>query len=429
MMKFRCVKLVWCVVLLLTVLPVGAVLAEDVVFADPDMAAAVRNQLGIADSVPITVSDMETMLSLIAIASSINNIEGLEHAVNLDDLILMDNGISDISAIAGLSNLSRLALDRNFLIEDISAVSGLTNLNSLYLRDNQIEDISAVSGLTNLGILDLERNRISDISDVSELTSLTSLSLMANSISDISAVSELTNLNTLYLSTNQISDISAISSLTNLTELALSNNQITDISALSGLTNVESLHLYRNNITDVSGLTGLANLQSLELDRNQIEVLDLSGSNFSSLRLIRVYDNPLREALLVDAEFNQMSFSAMMRGLSNISYTDGLLKLDMSGVDFAGILDLSKMYGMDYLEELLLAGAVNLDGDAVFELTAELDSLNWLDVTGLWDTFDLSIHDQLNEWDALPDNTLVIPEPATLLLFGLGGLVLRKRRS
>jgi len=102
----------------------------------------------------------------------------------------------------------------------------------------------------------------------------------------------------------------------------------------------------------------------------------------------------------------------------------------MSGVDFAGISDLSAMYydhGMDDLEKLLLAGATNLDGGQVVSLTGELDSMNWLDVRGLWDSFDVAEQGSLNAWDAVPGNTLIIPEPACALLLALGFLALRRR--
>ena len=106
----------------------------------------------------------------------------------------------------------------------------------------------------------------------------------------------------------------------------------------------------------------------------------------------------------------------------------GVLSLDMSGVDFVDILDMSKMYGMDDVKELLLIGAANLDGIEFSMLIGELDSLNWLDVTGPWVTFDAAAQSSLNSWDAIEGNTLVVPEPGTLSLLALGGLAMLRRR-
>jgi len=78
------------------------------------------------------------------------------------------------------------------------------------------------------------------------------------------------------------------------------------------------------------------------------------------------------------------------------------------------------MYTMDDLETFLLAGATNLDGAKVVTLTGELDSLNWLDVTGLWDSFDVGEKASLNAWDSVAGNTLVVPEPASAALLAVG---------
>jgi hypothetical protein len=131
-------------------------------------------------------------------------------------------------------------------ISDISALSGLTNLTRLDLGDNEINDISPLSGLTNLWDLQLSTNQIRDISALSKLTSLPVLGLMDNQISDISTLSKLNNLSSLNLGENQISNISALSDLTGLGSLLLSFNQISDISALSGLTSLGYLELKSN---------------------------------------------------------------------------------------------------------------------------------------------------------------------------------------
>ena len=60
----------------------------------------------------------------------------------------------------------------------------------------------------------------------------------------------------------------------------------------------------------------------------------------------------------------------------------------------------------------------------VVSLTGELGSLDWLDVTGLWDTFDGGSQGSLTSWAAIEGNTLVVPEPATLALLGMVAVAL-----
>jgi hypothetical protein len=212
-------------------------------------------------------------------------------------LSLEGNSVSDISALAGLTNLTQLFLWGN-LISDISALADLTNLTQLFLWDNSISDISGLSGLTNLKMLSLEGNSVSDISALAGLTNLTQLFLWDNSISDISALSGLTNLKMLSLAENSVSDISVElgirhigtrrpdkpDSAISLGQLDIRHigtrrpdkpdsaiyNSISDISALSGLTNLKMLSLAENSVSDISALAGLTNLTRLSLNNNSI---------------------------------------------------------------------------------------------------------------------------------------------------------------
>ena len=139
--------------------------------------------------------------------------------------------------------------------------------------------------------------------------------------------------------------------------------------------------------------------------------MNLSSANLSSLQRFSIDGSPLTDVLLANTTLSQTAFNVLMdggtSGLAGIANISGVLALDMSGVDFVGISDLSTMYGMDDLEELLLAGATNLDGSQVVTLSVELDSLAWLNVAGLWDSFDTGTQISLNAWDAIEGNTLV----------------------
>jgi formylglycine-generating enzyme required for sulfatase activity len=87
----------------------------------------------------------------------------VEDLKNMFVLNLSDRNITDVSPLAGLTNLGWLYLHQN-RISDISSLAGLTNLDMLYLDQNRISDISSLAGLTNLEILYLSQNQISDYS-------------------------------------------------------------------------------------------------------------------------------------------------------------------------------------------------------------------------------------------------------------------------
>ena len=155
-------------------------------------------------------------------------------------------------------------------IKDIGALRYFKNLKRLTLTFNRITDITPLAGLTQLELLDVGANQISDISAVSEMKGLTSLKIFGNLITDISPLAGLVNLENLHADRNQFPDLSPLAGLSKLNAIDLSDSVITDITPLAGLTNLTFLDLARNGITDISALSGLVNLKSLMLEGNQI---------------------------------------------------------------------------------------------------------------------------------------------------------------
>ena len=187
----------------------------------------------------------ETGLVIYATSKTLNaEIVQLKYMTNLQVLNISNyedagSDFSDISALAGLINLTELNLIGN-KISDITPLSNLTNLTVLSLRNNQIVDITPLSGLTNLVWLWLDNNQISDITPLSDHTRLNVLVLSSNQISDVTPFSGLDmHLGFLYLANNQISDITPLSGLRGVDELYLSNNPITDWSPVEHIWSVD----------------------------------------------------------------------------------------------------------------------------------------------------------------------------------------------
>ena len=154
---------------------------------------------------------------------NLQNLTGLEYAINLSRLTLHKNSISDLTPLQNLTNLTEFESTR-------SSISNITPLRNL----------------TNLTRLDLNANRIIDISALQNLTSLRELDLGGNSIITITSLQNLTNLGELIFSNNFISDITPLQNLTNLTRLDLESNEIEDVAPLARLTNLKELLLYAN---------------------------------------------------------------------------------------------------------------------------------------------------------------------------------------
>ncbi len=271
---------------------------EVISIPDPNLAAVIRETLGMAVGEVITQFTMLNVDSLNPSTSGrqITNLTGIEHATNIDELILADNQIRDITPLAGLTKLSTLFFGPSH-ISDISPLAGLTNLEHLRLRSAQIGNIAPLAGLTKLESLYIDENPISDITPLAGLTNLQHLRLSDAQISNITPLAGLTKLESLFIDENPISDITPLAGLTNLQHLKLSDAQVSNITPLAGLTELVQLELRENQITDITPLAKLTNLTWLNLEHNLI-------SDISPL----VANTGLRNGNKVDVKGNPLSY-------------------------------------------------------------------------------------------------------------------------
>ena len=139
---------------------------------DAALRQAIREKLGIPADVPLTQAYLQQHLtSLDARYKGIVDLAGLEHATDLQSLVLIGNKIHDISPLSGLTALGFLDLGEN-QISDLRPLAALMLLETLQIWGNQIEDISPLAGLVNLKKLLIENNDIRDFSPLDRLTHL-----------------------------------------------------------------------------------------------------------------------------------------------------------------------------------------------------------------------------------------------------------------
>ena len=252
---------------------------ENVTIPDANLAAVVREALGLDPNAPIPKKKLEALEILYAVEKDIGNLTGLEKATGLKILTIRGNHsqkkIRDITPLAGLTQLTKLSLSEN-RIKDIKPLAGLTQLKDLKLNNNElIHDITPLIGLKHLIHLSLYNNQISDITPLAELTQLKSLRIFMNEISDITPIANLKQLIHLDISINEISDITPIANLEQLTDLRLQSNRIHDITPLSGLRQLTRLWLSNNQIRDITPLYKLTQLTSITLSNNPIKIRDM----------------------------------------------------------------------------------------------------------------------------------------------------------
>ena len=332
---------------------------------DPNLRAAIAEELDKSPNAPITVEEMKGLKRLDTYNRGIRDLTGLQFATNLSRLDVEKNPVSDISPVRGLTNLTWLEFD-GCQVSDISPVKDLTNLVHLELDRCQISDLSSVSGLINLEYLSFGVNNVSDLSPLAGLINLTFLHLINNTVSDLSPLVGMINLRHLNINSNSISDLSPLAGLINLEYVKFSDNNVSNLSPLAGLINLEELHFSGTNVSDISPLGRLVNLKIIRTWGNpfsdlspltgltKLERLDICGARLQNASLEPLTGlTALKELYLVGNGISDISPIAGLTGLERLSFrsnhiTDisalaGLTNLKWLGIDDNDISNFSPL--------------------------------------------------------------------------------------
>ncbi len=325
---------------------------------DPNLAAVLRHELGLAPNAPITRQAMQSLTFINAQSHRIReitgqsgvirDITGLEHATKLTELYLNDNQISDIRPLARLRNLVILRISNN-QVSNLRPLTGLTQLRNLDIDRNAITNFQPLARLTQLRDLSITVRRISDLRRSVDLTQLEHLGIHGDgiNINDLHLLSSLTQLKGLVVMDAQIKDLRFLESLTQLTDLQLPLNQIRDVTPLSGLTQLTGLYLPLNQIRDVTPLSGLTQLTGLGLWGNRIrDVTPLSG--LTQLTFLYLNNNQIRDVTPIAGlinlrhlylKHNPIQDASPLANLPNINYTD----IDIPEPQDSDVMDLPDM--------------------------------------------------------------------------------------
>lgn len=313
---------------------------EPVTFVDAALEATVRELLEKAASDTIMSSELWTITEL-TLPDDIASLEDLVWFESLESLSGSDLHGIDLSPIASLSSLRRLALSNSGVsaseleaigsmtglisldlsgcgLSSVASLSQLTNLEELLLSDNSIGNITPLEDLSKLTTLDLSNNAVTSLAVLVDLRALTWLSVANNPIDSLTPAAGCTALEYLDLTNCGISDLSAVSGMTALAQLNASGNQIADISVLSNCTALSVLDLSSNQITDADALGGLLALTQVQLDYNELTTLPTFSADCA------MYD-----------------FSASHNALTDISGLAPITALNYVDIDYNDVRDIT----------------------------------------------------------------------------------------
>lgn len=167
-------------------LPYGEEIIE---FPDPVLEKLVREKCGIDYGKQILKSDLagRTSLSLHNYGELVTSLEGIEHLVDLESVDFEGHEIDDITGMGKLTKLNRIRLsDNNIGDDDMAEFEILVNLVDVEMDKNQISDISTLANCMNLEKLSLRDNQIDSVEPLRNTAKLYELFLGNNYLYDYS---------------------------------------------------------------------------------------------------------------------------------------------------------------------------------------------------------------------------------------------------
>ncbi|KAG8713398.1 hypothetical protein FRC08_013292 [Ceratobasidium sp. 394] len=221
--------------------------------------------------------------------------------VGLEELDLYDNRLKGVGgALDNLKDLKVLDLSFNLLRNVPNGLERHTRLHTIFFVQNKITKITGVQGLSgSLRSLELGGNRIRMIENLEGLGVLEELWLGKNKITKLQGLSTLKRLRVLSIQSNRITKLEGLEELTELEEFYISHNGLSKIEGLEQNLKLRTLDVGGNTIKAVEGISHLTELEEFWASDNQIESLqdlerELGGTK--SLSTIYLERNPCQRA-------------------------------------------------------------------------------------------------------------------------------------
>ena len=373
------------------------------VFADPQLEAAVRDAVGRPFGL-LHPTDIANLSRLDASGRKIERLDGIEALSALHVLDLSSNAIADIAPLATLKKLISLHLRQNN-IADLAPLQNLHDLDGIDLADNPITDLGplvANAGLKINDTIDLRGNELSEHAIAVQIPALMgrrvfvlhrrahraptpdrpdrTIAEQAPAVIVEEIVQEIviaapdpllfvdpnleaaireaiakptdpifpadvTELTTLDARNRDISNLGGIDQLIALESLQLNSNQIADVSPLADLGRLTTLHLNRNNITNINPLGEIDPLSELQVAGNQIEDITVLA-RLKSFTKLALNDNQISDltpiADLAELESLQLN-NNLISDLAPLAGLTGLRTLQLSQNQIADIAPLAAL--------------------------------------------------------------------------------------
>ena len=218
----------------------------------------------------------------------------------LEDLILLNQSVTDISPLQSLTRLSYVEFV-DCPVESLEALSGMTVLRGISLEKTQVTSLKPLESCTNLDYFSCNNEHFTSLDGLG-IPALREITLSsADGISDLDALSACSGLVSFNISgATQLKDISGLAGCEALTYLTIYDAEdLHGCEALTNLTGIREVYLGDIGITDLSPLQNSRGLMKLDLENvpirslawtagmDQLHYVKMHGTNMRSMDFLK----------------------------------------------------------------------------------------------------------------------------------------------
>ncbi|WP_375577827.1 leucine-rich repeat domain-containing protein [Marivirga tractuosa] len=161
--------------------------------------------------------------------SSIPTYKELHDLAAIKSIVIVDEEITDLSALSQFVYLQELYLERVGL-ENLESISAVKDVKILSIKESPLKDLEPLNQLYELEKLILDFTAVDNLKPIEEIQSLEHLSLAGTQIKNLKGIESIISLKYLDISSTQVRWIGKLELLDNLQEFICYNTRIFDFS-------------------------------------------------------------------------------------------------------------------------------------------------------------------------------------------------------
>ena len=317
----------------------------------------------------ISVEEMQKIDILDISQRNITDISPLIYAINMTELNIEGNSITDISVLENIGKLQYLYMQNNnfdlnieenieiilYLREKLSSISftdnsANLNLNNDFLQEKIIEKTGCDAN---------SDNKISKY----EAATVKYLSIQDEELTDISGIENFKNIETIYLNDTSIQEITVLKNLKKLSWVSLQNTKIDDITIFVELENLQALYVENTNVdfSKESNLNAYNKLKEKGVYVNvtdNSEIINFTYQEFKNQLINSRYLDRNQDGQISKLEMLTLNsvYIYNINYLEDLKFADNLKQLSMYLYSNPINLDIEKITLFKKLESLEISG-------------------------------------------------------------------------